>query len=150
MGRKSWLDTAYKERLLANGTDAIEELGFGGLEGSKIVVLENTDTVHNMVVCTLCSYYPWPVPGLPPNWYKSVSYRARAVSQPRTMLKEIGLEIDESVVVRVWESTADVRYLVLPQRPDGTEDLSEAQLVELATRDSMIGIAKANSLGLAD
>ena len=141
---RGWTDPAYKERLLENGTDAIEELGFGGLEGSKIVVLENTDTVHNMVVCTLCSCYPWPVLGLPPNWYKSLSYRARAVSQPRTVLKEIGLEIDESVVVRVWDSTADVRYLVLPQHPDGTEDLSEAQLVELATRDSMIGIAKAN------
>ena len=117
---RAWTDPEYKQRLLENGTDAIEELGYGGLEGSQIVVLENTDDVHNMVVCTLCSCYPWPVLGLPPNWYKSTAYRSRAVSQPRTVLKEFGLELDESVEVRVWDSTADVRYLVLPQRPDGT------------------------------
>ncbi|MBC8281241.1 MAG: nitrile hydratase subunit alpha [Chloroflexi bacterium] len=142
---RAWTDPAYKQRLLENGTDAIEELGYGGLEGSQIVVLENTDDVHNMVVCTLCSCYPWPVLGLPPNWYKSTAYRSRAVSQPRTVLKEFGLELDESVEVRVWDSTADVRYLVLPQRPDGSADLDEEQLRDLATRDSMVGVAKADN-----
>ena len=146
---RAWTDPEYKQRLLENGTDAIEELGFGGLEGSKIVVLENTDDVHNMVVCTLCSCYPWPVLGLPPNWYKSLEYRSRAVSQPRTVLKEFGLELDESVEIRVWDSTADVRYLVLPQRPDGTADLTEEQLIELANRDSMVGVAKADNPALA-
>ena len=142
---RAWTAPEYKQRLLENGTDAIEELGYGGLEGSKIVVIENTDTVHNMVVCTLCSCYPWPVLGLPPNWYKSLEYRSRAVSQPRTVLREFGLELEESVEVRVWDSTADVRYLVLPQRPDGTDDFSEEQIIELASRDSMVGVAKADS-----
>ena len=146
---KAWTDPEYKQRLLENGTDAIEELGYGGLEGSEIVVLENTDDVHNMVVCTLCSCYPWPVLGLPPNWYKSLEYRSRAVSQPRTVLKEFGLELEESVEIRVWDSTADVRYLVLPQRPDGTGDLTEEQLIELASRDSMVGVAKADNPALA-
>ena len=146
---RAWTDCEYKQRLLENGTDAIEELGYGGLERSKIVVLENTTTVHNMVVCTLCSCYPWPVLGLPPNWYKSLEYRVHAVSQPRAVLKEFGLELDELVEIRVWDSTADVRYLVLPQRPAGTNDLSEEQLVALATRDSMVGVAKADSPALA-
>ena len=146
---RAWTDPKYKERLLENGTEAIEELGFGGLEGSKIVVLENTDTVHNMVVCTLCSWYPWPILGLPPNWYKSLAYRSRAVSEPRAVLKEFGLELDESVEVRVWDSTADMRYLVLPQRPEGTGDMDEEQLTALATRDSMVGVAKADTPTLA-
>jgi nitrile hydratase len=146
---RAWTDPEYKQRLLENGTDAMEELGYGGLEGSKIVVLENTGTVHNMVVCTLCSCYPWPVLGLPPNWYKSLAYRSRAVSQPRTVLKEFGLELDESVEIRVWDSTADVRYLVLPQRPGGTDALNEEQLIELATRDSMVGVAKADAPAMA-
>ena len=146
---RAWTDPEYKQRLLENGTDAIEELGYGGLEGSKIVVIENTDDIHNMVVCTLCSCYPWPVLGLPPNWYKSLEYRSRAVSQPRTVLKEFGLELEESVEIRVWDSTADVRYLVLPQRPDGTDDMTEEQLIELASRDSMVGVAKADSPALA-
>jgi len=119
------------------------------MNGSKIVVIENTDNVHNMVVCTFCSCYPWPVLGLPPNWYKSLEYRSRVVSQPRAVLKEFGLELDGSVEVRVWDSTADVRYLVLPQRPDGTEGMTEEQLIELASRDSMVGVAKADSLALA-
>jgi len=146
---RAWTDPEYKQSLLEDGTDAIEELGYVGLEGSKIIVIENTDNVHNMVVCTLCSCYPWPVLGLPPNWYKSLEYRSRVVSQPRAVLKEFGLELDGSVEVRVWDSTADVRYLVLPQRPDGTEGMTEEQLIELASRDSMVGVAKADSLALA-
>ena len=146
---RDWTVPEYKQRLLEDGTDAIEELGYVGLEGSKIFVIENTDNVHNMVVCTLCSCYPWPVLGLPPNWYKSLEYRSRVVSQPRAVLKEFGLELDGSVEVRVWDSTADVRYLVLPQRPDGTEGMTEEQLIELASRDSMVGVAKADSLALA-
>jgi nitrile hydratase len=121
---RAWTDPEYKQRLLENGTDAIDELGYSGLEGSQIVVLENTNSVHNMVVCTLCSCYPWPVLGLPANWCKSTAYRSRVVSQPRAVLKEIGLELDESVEVRVWDSTADIRYLVLPQRPDGTREMT--------------------------
>ena len=143
---RAWTDPAYKKRLLENGTAAIEELGFVGLEGSEIVVLENTPTAHNVVVCTLCSCYPWPVLGLPPAWYKSEAYRSRTVMEPRTVLREFGLELDESVEVRVWDSTSDVRYMVLPQRPSDTERLGEAELVELVTRDSMIGVAVAKSL----
>ncbi len=146
---RAWTDPEYKQRLLENGTDAIEELGYGNLEGSKIVVIKNTDDIHNMVVCTLCSCYPWPVLGLPPNWYKSLEYRSRAVSQPRTVLTEFGLDLEESVEIRVWDSTADVRYLVLPQRPDGTDGMTEEQLIDLASRDSMVVVAKADSPALA-
>ena len=139
---RAWVDPAYKRRLLEDGTDPIAELGF---EGAEIVVLENTVDVHNVVVCTLCSCYPWPVLGLPPTWYKSAAYRSRTVIEPRAVLIEFGLELEESVEVRVWDSTADLRYMVLPQRPEGTEDMSEAELAELVTRDSMIGVAKARS-----
>ncbi len=142
---RAWVDPAYKDQLLDNGAEAIAELGFGGLEGSEIVVLENTPTVHNMVVCTLCSCYPWPVLGLPPSWYKSPAYRSRAVSEPKEVLREFGLELEESVEIRVWDSSADVRYMVLPQRPAGTDRLSEAALTELVSRDSMIGVAVATS-----
>ena len=142
---RAWVDPAYKRRLLEDGTDAIAELGFGGAEGAEIVVLENTVEVHNVVVCTLCSCYPWPVLGLPPTWYKSAAYRSRTVIEPRAVLREFGLELEESVEVRVWDSTADLRYMVLPQRPEGTDDIAEAELVELVTRDSMIGVAKARS-----
>ena len=142
---RAWVDPAYKYRLLNSGTEAIAELGFAGAEGSEIVVLENSPRVHNMVVCTLCSCYPWPVLGLPPTWYKSHAYRSRAVIEPRAVLREFGLDLDESVEIRVWDSTADVRYMVLPERPDGSEHLGEAQLVALVTRDAMIGAAKAKA-----
>ncbi len=142
---RAWVDPAYQERLLANGAEAIAELGFGGIEGSEIRVLENTPEIHNVVVCTLCSCYPWPVLGLPPSWYKSHAYRSRTVIEPRAVLREFGLEIDDSVEVRVWDSSADVRYMVLPQRPPGSEGMSEAELVDLVTRDSMIGVALART-----
>ena len=140
---RAWLDPVYKKRLLEHGTEAIAELGFEGMEGSEIVVLENSPKVHNIVVCTLCSCYPWAVLGLPPAWYKSNAYRARTVLEPRVVLREFGLDVDATVEVRVWDSTADIRYMVLPERPQGTDHLSEADLVELVTRDSMIGVAKA-------
>jgi nitrile hydratase len=138
---RAWRDAAYKARLLQNGTEAVAELGFQGREGIDIVVLENTPEVHNVVVCTLCSCYPWPVLGLPPSWYKSYAYRSRVVREPRAVLSEFGLELPESIEIRVWDSNSDVRYMVLPERPAGTEDLSEAELAELVTRDSMIGVA---------
>ena len=138
---KAWTDAAFKKRLLENATDAVAELGYGGPEGGHMVAIENTAKVHNLVVCTLCSCYPWPVLGLPPTWYKSFAYRSRAVRDPRGLLKEFGLEIPESVEVRVWDSSAEQRYLVIPQRPAGTENLSEDQLAEIVTRDSMIGVA---------
>ena len=138
---RAWTDPAYKERLLADGTAAIAELGFGGPEGDHIVVVENTDEVHNVVVCTLCSCYPWPVLGLPPNWYKSPPYRARMVREPRTVLHEMGCDIADDVEVRVWDSSAELRFMVLPQRPPGTGDLAEADLAALVTRDSMVGVA---------
>ncbi|MCH8191497.1 MAG: nitrile hydratase subunit alpha [Chloroflexi bacterium] len=140
---RAWVDPAYKQRLIVKGTEAIAELGFGGSQGAEIVVLENTPAVHNMVVCTLCSCYPWPVLGLPPTWYKSHAYRARAVIEPRAVLRELGLALDDSVEVRVWDSTADVRYMVLPRRPKGSEGLAEAELASLVSRDSMIGVAEA-------
>ena len=140
---RAWCDPEYRKRLLEDGTAAIAEMGFVGREGAQIVVLENTPGIHNMVVCTLCSCYPWPLLGLPPDWYKSFAYRSRAVSEPRSVLKEFGLELDESVEVRVWDSTAEVRYMVLPLRPAGTEDLSEEELVPLVSRDSMVGVAQA-------
>lgn len=140
---RAWLDPGYRARLLEHGTEAIAEIGYQGIEGAEIIVLENTDTVHNVVVCTLCSCYPWPVLGLPPMWYKSAAYRSRTVIEPRAVLREFGLQLDESVEVRVWDSNAEVRYMVLPQRPEGTDDMSEEELVGLVTRDSMIGVTKA-------
>jgi len=138
---RAWVDPDYKRRLLADAGPAILELGFGGQQGEEMVALENTPKIHNMVVCTLCSCYPWPVLGLPPVWYKSAPYRARAVIDPRGVLGELGLHMPDDVEVRVWDSTADVRYLVLPQRPAGTEGWSEDQLAQIVTRDSMIGVA---------
>jgi nitrile hydratase len=139
---RAWTDPAYKRRLLTDATAAIGEVGFGGSEGEDMVVLENAPKVHNMVVCTLCSCYPWPVLGLPPVWYKSAAYRARAVIEPRAVLKELGLELGEEVEVRVWDSTAELRYLVLPERPAGTDGWTEEQLAALVTRDAMVGVAK--------
>ena len=139
---RAWVDPAYKTRLLANGTAAIAELGFGGPEGEHLVVVENTPAVHNAVVCTLCSCYPWPVLGLPPNWYKSPPYRARMVREPRVLLREMGLDLPEHVQIRVWDSSAEIRYMVLPERPAGTEGKSEEELAALVTRDAMIGTAR--------
>jgi nitrile hydratase len=139
---RAWVDPAYKQRLLNDATAAIKELGFSGLQGEDMVVVENTPEVHNLVVCTLCSCYPWPTLGLPPVWYKSAPYRARVVSDPRGVLKEFGTEVSENVEVRTWDTTAELRYLVLPERPSGTENLTEDQLVELVTRDSMIGVTR--------
>jgi nitrile hydratase len=136
---RAWVDPEYRERLLADGAAAIRELGYGGFEGDTMVVVENTETTHNVVVCTLCSCYPWPVLGLPPTWYKSPAYRARAVAEPRAVLREFGLELPPDTEIRVWDSTSEVRYLVLPRRPAGTNGLDAAALAELVTRDSMIG-----------
>jgi nitrile hydratase len=138
---RAWADPAYRQRLLSNADAAIGELGYGGLQGEHMVVVENTPTVHNLVVCTLCSCYPWPVLGLPPVWYKSAPYRSRAVIDPRGVLREFGLELADDVELRVWDSTAELRYLVLPQRPAGSENLSEEELAALVTRDAMIGVA---------
>ena len=138
---RAWLDEAYWERLSTDAVPAIAELGFGGAEGDNMVVVANTPTIHNMVVCTLCSCYPWPVLGLPPTWYKSAPYRARAVSEPRAVLHEFGLDLGDDVEIRVWDSSAEVRYLVLPMRPDGTDGWSEDELAKIVTRDSMIGTA---------
>ncbi|CAN5463998.1 nitrile hydratase subunit alpha [soil metagenome] len=137
---KAWSDPTYKAWLLEDGTAAIADLGFYGADGDHIHVVENTDEVHNLVVCTLCSCYPWPVLGLPPTWYKHPSYRSRAVRDPRSVMAEFGLEISPDVEVRVWDSSSDLRYLVLPQRPAGTEALTEDELVGIVTRDSMIGV----------
>jgi len=139
---KAWTDPEYKTRLLTDGTAAIAELGFGGPEGEHVVVVENTAAVHNLVVCTLCSCYPWPILGLPPNWYKAPAYRSRAVREPRKVLAEMGTEIADDVEVRVWDSSAEARYLVLPIRPAGTDALSEEQLASIVTRDSMIGVQR--------
>jgi nitrile hydratase subunit alpha len=139
---RAWVDAEYKQRLLADATAAIAELGYTGMEGEHMVVVENTARVHNLIVCTLCSCYPWPVLGLPPVWYKSAAYRSRSVIDPRGVLHEFGLDVPADVEVRVWDSTADLRYLVLPERPAGTDQLSEEQLAELVTRDSMIGAAR--------
>jgi nitrile hydratase subunit alpha len=138
---RAWVDADYRERLVENGTAAIGELGFGGPEGDNLVVVANTPSVHNVIVCTLCSCYPWPVLGLPPRWYKSPPYRARMVRAPRVLLREMGCPIADDVEIRVWDSSAEVRYLVLPMRPEGTEGLSEAELAAIVTRDSMIGVA---------
>ena len=139
---RAWVDAAYKKRLLENGTAAIAELGYSGVQGEDMVVIETTPEIHNVVVCTLCSCYPWPTLGLPPTWYKSAAYRSRVVIDPRSVLAEFGLELDEHVEIRVWDSTAEVRYMVLPQRPQGTEGMSEEQLAELVTRNSMVGVEK--------
>jgi len=139
---RAWADPAYKQRLLTTADVAIAELGYGGLQGEHMVVVENTAKVHNLVVCTLCSCYPWPVLGLPPVWYKSAPYRSRSVIDPRGVLREFGLDLANDVEVRVWDSTAELRYLVLPERPAGTEKMSEAELAGLVTRDSMVGVAK--------
>ena len=139
---RAWADPAYRQRLLENGTAAIAELGYAGPQGS-IVVVENSDSVHNLIVCTLCSCYPYPVLGLPPVWYKSAAYRSRAVIDPRGVLQELGLEIPEDIEVRVWDSNAEVRYMVLPKRPDGTENMDEDGLAALVSRDAMIGVAHA-------
>ncbi len=142
---RAWLDPDYEARLLKNAGSAIAEIGFGGRQGEDLVVLKNTAKVHNLTVCTLCSCYPWPVLGLPPVWYKSAPYRARAVRDPRGVLREFGLELPDEVEVRVWDSTAELRYLVLPERPPGTEDMGETELAALVTRDSMIGVGQPRS-----
>jgi nitrile hydratase subunit alpha len=139
---RAWVDRAYKRRLLANATAAIAELGYGGSQGEQMLVLENRPKVHNLVVCTLCSCYPWPVLGLPPVWYKSAPYRSRVVIDPRGVLREFGLQLADEVEVRVWDSTAELRYLVLPERPTGSETMTEEELAALVTRDSMVGVAK--------
>lgn len=139
---RAWTDPEYRERLLADGTRAVAELGFGGPEGHMIVAVPNTPEVHNVVVCTLCSCYPWPVLGLPPSWYKSPQYRSRMVAQPRALLAEMGLDLPSDVRIRVWDSSAEARYLVVPQRPPGTDDLGMAELARLITRDSMIGVGQ--------
>jgi nitrile hydratase len=138
---KAWADPGYREWLLADGTAAIASLGYTGRQGEHIVALENTPAVHNMVVCTLCSCYPWPVLGLPPVWYKSTPYRSRAVADPRGVLREFGVELPEDTEIRVWDSTSEMRYLVVPMRPAGTEGLAEEELAQFVTRDSMIGTA---------
>ena len=142
---RAWMDPDYKKHLLENGTEAIAEMGYEGAQGAEIVVLENTIEVHNLVVCTLCSCYPWPVLGLPPTWYKSNAYRSRAVLEPRAVLSEFGLDLGESVQVKVWDSNSSVRYMVLPERPDGTDALSEKELVPLVSRNSMIGVSFADN-----
>jgi nitrile hydratase len=139
---RAWSDPEYRRRLLEDGTAAVAELGFGGPEGDYLIVVENTPRVHNIVVCTLCSCYPWPVLGLPPNWYKSAPYRSRMVREPRTLLAEMGCQLDADVEIRVWDSSAEARYLVLPERPPGSDGLGESELAELVTRDSMIGVER--------
>ena len=138
---RAWVDPAYRQRLLSDATAAIRELGFSGPQGEHMIAVENTAKVHNLVVCTLCSCYPIPVLGLPPVWYKSHAYRSRAVIDPRGVLSDFGLELGEDVEIRVWDSTSELRYLVIPERPAGTEGLSESELANLVTRDSMIGTA---------
>lgn len=142
---RAWTDPAYRARLLGSPDAAIAEMGYGGPEASRMVVVENAPKVHNVVVCTLCSCYPWAVLGLPPAWYKSPAYRSRIVREPRTVLREMGLELESDVEIRVWDSSAEVRYLVLPERPAGTEVLPEVELAALVTRDAMIGTAKVAS-----
>jgi nitrile hydratase subunit alpha len=136
---KAWVDPQFRERLLADGTAAVQELGIGGFELNTLVAVENTPDVHNLVVCTLCSCYPWPLLGLPPKWYKDPAYRARAVAEPRAVLREFGVELPQDTEIRVWDSTSELRYLVVPMRPEGTDGWSEEDLATLVTRDSMIG-----------
>jgi len=142
---RAWTDPGYKEWLLSDGTAAIAELGFKGPQGEKIVVLENTPGVHHVVVCTLCSCYPWPVLGLPPSWYKDPSYRSRVVREPRRVLEEFGLVLGDDVEIRVFDSSSEVRYMVLPERPSGTESLPADELAAIVTRDSMVGVAKVST-----
>src|SRR5437016_8703852 len=142
---RAWSDSAYKQRLLSSPDAAIAELGYGGLQGEHMKVVETTPQVHHLVVCTLCSCYPWPVLGLPPVWYKSAAYRARAVADPRGVLKEFGTELREDVEIRVWDSTSEVRYLVLPERPANTAGWTEEQLATLVTRNSMVGVERAKT-----
>jgi nitrile hydratase subunit alpha len=142
---RAWVDSAYKQRLLTNADAALAELGYGGLQGEHMVAVENSAKVHNLVVCTLCSCYPWPVLGLPPVWYKSAPYRSRSVIDPRGVLRELGLDLPADVEVRVWDSTAELRYMVVPERPPGTETLGEEQLAGLVTRNSMVGVAKVSA-----
>jgi nitrile hydratase len=139
---RAWTDAAFRKRLLTDAVAACAELGIAGPEGGHLVAIENTKRVHNLVVCTLCSCYPWPVLGLPPVWYKSFAYRSRAVRDPRGVLREFGVDLADDVEIRVWDSSAEQRYIVLPERPAGTENMNEDQLAELVTRDSMIGVAK--------
>ncbi len=139
---KAWTDPEYRERLLSDGTAAIAELGFRGPQGEHMVVVPNTDDLHNVVVCTLCSCYPWPVLGLPPSWYKDPAYRSRVVKEPRKVLSEMGLDLDKDVDIKVWDSSSEVRFLVLPQQPAGTEGLGEEELAALVTRDAMVGVAQ--------
>jgi nitrile hydratase subunit alpha len=141
MVARAWVDPDYRERLLRDAAGAAAELGYGGSEGDHMRAVENTPEVHNVIVCTLCSCYPWPVLGVPPVWYKSPPYRARVVREPRAVLAEFGLELDPDVEIRVWDSSAELRYIVLPMRPEGTEGMSEEELAELVTRDCMIGVA---------
>ena len=143
---KAWADEEFKKRLLLNGTSAISELGFSGLQGEHMVVVENTPTVHNVVVCTLCSCYPWPVLGLPPSWYKDAPYRSRIVLEPRKVLEEFGTILPEEQEIRVWDSSAEIRYMVLPLQPEQSKDMSEDELTHLVTRDSMIGVSLAKTL----
>lgn len=142
---KAWVDPAFKARLLADGLAACGELGIGGPETELLHVVENSSTLHNVVVCTLCSCYPWPILGLPPAWYKSSAYRSRLVREPRRLLAEMGLPLDPAVEIKVWDSVSEIRYLVLPERPAGTEGLDEVALASLVTRDAMIGVAKVNA-----
>ncbi len=142
MVARAWLDDDYRQRLMDDATAAAAELGFGGMQGEHMVAVENTDKVHNLVTCTLCSCYPWPVLGLPPAWYKSSAYRSRVVIEPRNVLDDFGTTLDDDVEVRVWDSSAEIRYLVIPQRPEGTEGMSEEELAQLVTRDAMIGVSK--------
>jgi nitrile hydratase subunit alpha len=139
---RAWVDPGFREQLLADGTRAIAEMDLLGVQGQHVVVVANTPTVHNLVVCTLCSCYPWPLLGLPPRWYKSAPYRSRVVIDPRGVLREFGVELGPEVEVRVWDSTSEVRYLVLPERPPGTERMSEVELAALVTRDAMVGVAR--------
>jgi nitrile hydratase len=142
---RAWTDPAYRQRLLADATSAVAEFGFGGPEGQLIIAVENTPSVHNVVVCTLCSCYPWPVLGLPPGWYKSPEYRSRMVAEPRKVLGEMGLDLPADVRIRVWDSSAEARYMVLPERPPGTDSMAAERLAKLVTRDAMIGVARALS-----
>jgi nitrile hydratase len=144
---RAWSDPEFKARLLADATPAARELGVGGFVSEYVRCVENTEGLHNIVVCTLCSCYPWGLLGLPPTWYKSPEYRARAVREPRTVLREFGVELPEDTEIRIWDSSADLRYIVLPQRPAGTDDLSEAELAALVTRESMIGTGLARTPG---
>ena len=145
MVARAWVDAEYKKRLMENATAAAGELGFSGMQGEHMIAVENSAKVHNVVVCTLCSCYPWPILGLPPMWYKSSAYRSKIVIEPRTVLSEFGTTLDDDVEVRVWDSSAEIRYLVIPERPAGTENMTEEELAGLVDRDAMIGVSKARA-----